>query len=70
MVLVHVAFVIFVGIYFVASFKKLKIKSAWMFLDMIKIGEAYVMRSLRSFSFFRPPKAILVPGIYFLGFSR
>lgn len=30
----------------------------------------YVMRSLRSFSFFSPPKAIFVPGMYFLGFSR
>ena len=30
----------------------------------------YVMRSFLSFSFFRPPKAILVPGMYFLGFSR
>jgi hypothetical protein len=29
-----------------------------------------VMRSLRSFGFLRPPKAILVPGMYFLGFSR
>lgn len=28
-----------------------------------------VMRLLRSLSFFRPAKAILVPGIYFLGFS-
>ena len=28
------------------------------------------MRSFRSFSFLRPPKAILVPGMYFLGFSR
>ena len=29
-----------------------------------------VMRSLRSLFFLRPPKAILVPGMYFLGFSR
>lgn len=29
-----------------------------------------VMRSLRSLSFLRPPNAILVPGMYFLGFSR
>lgn len=28
------------------------------------------MRSLRSLGFLRPPKAILVPGMYFLGFSR
>jgi len=28
------------------------------------------MRSFRSLSFFRPPNAILVPGMYFLGFSR
>ena len=28
------------------------------------------MRSFRSLGFFRPPKAILVPGMYFLGFSR
>jgi hypothetical protein len=27
------------------------------------------MRSLRSLSFFKPAKAILVPGMYFLGFS-
>lgn len=33
-------------------------------------GSTYVMRSLRSLAFFRPPKAILVPGMYFLGFSR
>lgn len=31
---------------------------------------SYVIRSLRSLGFFRPPKAILVPGMYFLGFSR
>lgn len=30
----------------------------------------YVIRSFLSFSFFRPPNAILVPGMYFLGFSR
>lgn len=29
-----------------------------------------MIRSFLSFSFFRPPKAILVPGMYFLGFSR
>jgi len=29
-----------------------------------------VMRSFLSLPFFRPPKAILVPGMYFLGFSR
>jgi hypothetical protein len=29
-----------------------------------------VIRSLRSLFFLRPPKAILVPGMYFLGFSR
>jgi hypothetical protein len=28
------------------------------------------MRSFRSLGFLRPPKAILVPGMYFLGFSR
>ena len=28
------------------------------------------MRSLRSLGFLRPAKAILVPGMYFLGFSR
>jgi len=33
-------------------------------------GETYAIRSFLSFSFFRPPKAILVPGMYFLGFSR
>ena len=32
--------------------------------------EAYVIKSFRSFAFFNPPKAILVPGMYFLGFSR
>ena len=30
----------------------------------------YVIKSFRSFSFLRPPKAIFVPGMYFLGFSR
>lgn len=30
----------------------------------------YVIRSFLSFSFFRPPNAILVPGMYFFGFSR
>lgn len=30
----------------------------------------YVIRSLRSLPFLRPPKAILVPGMNFLGFSR
>lgn len=29
-----------------------------------------VIKSFRSLGFLRPPKAILVPGIYFLGFSR
>lgn len=29
-----------------------------------------MIRSLRSLPFFRPPKAILVPGTNFLGFSR
>jgi len=28
------------------------------------------MRSFLSLAFFRPPKAILVPGMYFFGFSR
>jgi hypothetical protein len=32
--------------------------------------KTYAMRSLRSLAFFRPPNAILVPGMYFLGFSR
>ena len=31
---------------------------------------AYVIRSFRSLAFFRPPNAIFVPGMYFLGFSR
>lgn len=34
------------------------------------LSVTYVIRSFLSFSFFRPPKAILVPGMYFLGFSR
>lgn len=29
-----------------------------------------MIRSFLSFSFFRPPNAILVPGMYFFGFSR
>jgi len=29
-----------------------------------------VIRSFLSLAFLRPPKAILVPGMYFLGFSR
>lgn len=29
-----------------------------------------VIRSFRSLAFFKPPKAIFVPGMYFLGFSR
>ena len=29
-----------------------------------------VIRSFLSFAFLRPPKAILVPGRYFFGFSR
>ena len=32
--------------------------------------ETYVIKSFLSFSFFNPPKAILVPGMYFFGFSR
>lgn len=32
--------------------------------------QTYVIRSFLSLGFFRPPKAILVPGMYFLGFSR
>ena len=34
------------------------------------LPETYVIRSFLSLGFFRPPKAILVPGMYFLGFSR
>jgi len=30
----------------------------------------WVIKSFRSFSFFNPPKAIFVPGMYFFGFSR
>lgn len=30
----------------------------------------YVIRSFLSLAFLRPPKAIFVPGMYFLGFSR
>merc|ERR1719262_1978074 len=30
----------------------------------------YAMRSARSLSFFRPAKTILVPGMYFFGFTR
>jgi len=33
-------------------------------------NETYVMISFLSLSFLRPPNAILVPGMYFLGFSR
>jgi hypothetical protein len=29
-----------------------------------------LIKSFRSLGFLRPPKAILVPGMYFLGFSR
>jgi len=29
-----------------------------------------VIRSFRSLAFLRPPNAIFVPGMYFLGFSR
>lgn len=29
-----------------------------------------MIRSFRSLAFFKPPKAILVPGMYFLGFSK
>lgn len=32
--------------------------------------KTYVMRSFLSLGFLRPPKAILVPGMNFLGFSR
>lgn len=30
----------------------------------------WVIRSFLSLAFLRPPKAILVPGMYFLGFSK
>ena len=30
----------------------------------------WVIRSFLSLAFFRPPNAIFVPGMYFLGFSR
>jgi hypothetical protein len=33
-------------------------------------GSLYVIKSFLSFSFLRPPNAIFVPGMYFLGFSR
>ena len=39
---------------------------------LLLIGKkgTYVIKSFRSLGFFRPPKAILVPGMYFFGFSR
>ena len=40
--------------------------SAFYFVDSFK----KVIRSFRSLAFFKPAKAILVPGMYFLGFSR
>ena len=43
------------------------------FLKLVEFmcrGLWYAYRSLRSLAFFKPPKAILVPGMYFLGFSR
>lgn len=33
-------------------------------------NKTYWIKSFLSLSFFNPPKAILVPGIYFFGFSR
>ena len=33
-------------------------------------SNTYVIKLSLSLPFFRPPKAILVPGMYFLGFSR
>lgn len=38
--------------------------------SVLRMWVAYVMRSLRSLGFFRPPNAIFVPGMYFFGFSR
>jgi hypothetical protein len=34
------------------------------------LQSTYVIRSFLSLPFFSPPKAIFVPGMYFLGFSR
>ena len=35
-----------------------------------ELERTYVIKSFLSFAFFSPPKAIFVPGMYFLGFSR
>lgn len=43
--------------------------AVYMVLYLVSLRRK-VMRSLRSLAFLRPPKAILVPGMYFFGFSR
>ncbi len=40
------------------------------FRSLLRLSLRYVIRLLRSTSFLSPAKAIFVPGIYFLGFSR
>ena len=39
-------------------------------MDRLESSAAYVIRSFLSLAFLRPPNAILVPGMYFFGFSR
>lgn len=56
---------LFGGLLEVTSTQKLAVG---IFQD--QVGRTYVIRSFLSLSFFKPPKAILVPGMYFFGFSR
>jgi len=59
------------------NFKCLMLVQRWTKLTSVSEKGVYlvssrrkVMRSFRSLAFLRPPKAILVPGMYFFGFSR
>ena len=45
------------------------LENAWDILYLVS-SRRCVIRSFRSLAFFKPPNAILVPGMYFFGFSR
>ena len=57
-------------VYFVAFRRCLRHVSSIGMLQVEGMRRTYVIKSFLSFAFFSPPKAILVPGMYFLGFSR
>lgn len=57
------------GVVYLVALRRCLCMSA-IVVAVVFASRTYVIRSFLSFAFFSPPNAILVPGIYFLGFSR